>query len=155
VVALQTGTIEWDQPARQSYQAGQPLPIRLRVTNPTTGEREYQLYLGLYDPGTRQLIEGTLQVVAVDNQQSFTVPAQSYVAMEGEVTVDRTNVILALSLYDVAADGVVSQVATLLEGPAPPPSAGGGLEQLIPIVGLGLVAGMMVPMTEMLRERRQ
>jgi hypothetical protein len=146
----QTGTLEWDQRPRQSYQPGTALPMALRVANPTDAGREYRLYLGLYDPQTRQLIPGTLEVVPVDGQQSFIVPARSSVQLQGDVTLDRTNVILALSLYDVVADAVVAQVATLLEGAAPPPGGDGGLGGvftfIVPLLGLGLVFGVMGPM---------
>lgn len=160
VTALQTGTLEWDQPARQAYRAGTPLPMQLRVTNPTEGDRAYRLYLGLYDPQTQQLLPDTLQAIPVDGQESFTIPAQSYVVLQGDVTVDRTGVILALSLYDVAADAVVSQVATVLEGTeAPPGTPGGGLDQIFPLLGGVMALGMMgavVPMfTGMFKRQRE
>ena len=141
------GYIEWNLPGVLKYQAGQAIPVVLRVTNPSPEAREYQLYLGLYDPETRELIPETLQLVKVDEKDSFIVAGGSYVQMEGEVTFDRTNVIFAILLYDVASDTTPSYVATQLSAPALAPTTPGW--DLTPILG-GVFAiavlGMMVPM---------
>lgn len=151
VVALQTGVLEWDQPERQRYQPNTPLAVRLRVTNPTDAAREYQLYMGLYHPETAQLIQGTYSLIKVDGQESFSVAASSYVEMQGEITVDRTNVFLGIFLHDVAADEVVSGVGTLLE------AAPSIFEQLTPLIGVGVIGaavGMVLPMTRKMFKKK-
>lgn len=149
VVALQTGVLQWNQPERQTYQPGTPLGVRLRVANPTAADREYRLYLGLYDPQTGLLIQDTWSLIAVDGQEKFTVPAGSYVEMQGDITVDRTGVILGMALFDVATGEYVSVVETLLE------AAPTIWDQLLPLVGLALaggVVGAVIPRA--IRERR-
>jgi hypothetical protein len=136
------GYIEWNVPAALEYQPGQAIPIVLRVTNPSPEAREYQLYLGLFDPETGELIPDTLGLIRVDEKDSFTVAGGSYVEMEGEVTVDRTNVILAILLYDVASDTTPSYVATQLSAPAP----GWDLTPLLAGVFAIAMVGMVAPM---------
>ena len=143
------GYIEWNLPEVLEYQAGQAIPMVLRVTNPSTEAREYQLYLGLYDPETGELIPDTLELVRVDEEDSFTIAGESYIEMEGEIAIDRTNVTLAILLYDVASETTPSYVATLLSAPV------AGLD-LTPVLG-GFFAiaalGMMVPVIpEMFKE---
>jgi len=143
------GYIEWNLPEVLECQAGQAIPMVLRVTNPSTEAREYQFYLGLYDPETGELIPDTLELVEVNEEDSFTIAGESYVEMEGEIAIDRTNVTLAILLYDLASETTPSYVATLLSAPA------AGLD-LTPVFG-GFFAiaalGMMVPaMTKMFKE---
>ena len=144
VTALQTGILEWNQPERQAYQAGASLSLSMVVSNPTAVVREYQLYLGLYDPDTGQLIEGTGGLILVDEKETFSVAAGGYVELQGSLTLDYTNVILAISLYDVAEGALASQVATLLEGES------SMWEGIMPLMGGVLAIGMMgamIPMT--------
>jgi hypothetical protein len=145
------GYIEWNLPGQLQYQPGEAIPMVLRVSNPSAEAREYQLYLGLFDPETRELIPDTMELIQVNGGNSFTVAGGSYIEMEGEVAVGQSNVILALLLYDVASDTVPSHLEASLVAP------GAGLE-LTPLWG-GMFAlaavGMMVPLiTDVFREEK-
>jgi len=143
------GYIEWNLPEVLEYQAGQAIPMMLRVTNPSIEAREYQLYLGLYDPETGELIADTLELVEVNEEDSFTVAGESYIEMEGDLAVDRSNVTLAILLYDVASETTSSYVATLLSTPA----AGQDLTPVFGSIFAIAALGMMVPaMTGMSKE---
>jgi len=145
IKASQTGygSIEWNLPGELEYQAGQAIPMVLIVTNPSPEAREYHLYLGLYDPETSELIPDTLEVIGVNESDSFTVAGESYIQMEGELSLESTGVILAILLYDVASDNVPGYVTVLLSSPDT------GSSNLDSILG-GMVAvmaiGMIVPM---------
>ena len=136
------GYIEWNLPEALEYQPGQPIPIVLQVTNPSTEDREYQLYVGLFDPETGELIPDTLGLIQVDEEDSFTIAGESYIQMEGEVTSDQTNVILSILLYDAASDTFPSYVAVQLLAPA------SGWDLTSVFGGFFAVAalGMMMPM---------
>ena len=133
------GHIEWNLPQTLDYQPGQPILIVLRVTNPTPAAREYKLFKGLYDPQTKELIPETLGLITVDNRESFTVPGESWVQMEGEIVIDRSNVIFAIILYDVALNTPLTYVATHLVAPTP----GLGLTPIIGGLFAVAVLGMM------------
>ena len=152
VVGLQQdgyGYIEWNLPEALEYQAEQALPMVLRVTNPSAEAREYQLYLGLYDPETGELIPDTLQLLLVNEEESFIISGESYIEMEGDVAIDRTNVTLAILLYDVASETTLSYVATLLTAPA----AGSDLTPVLGGFFTIAALGMMMPaMTGMFKE---
>ncbi len=144
VVGLQQdgyGYIEWNLPEALEYQAEQALPMVLRVTNPSAEAREYQLYLGLYDPETGELIPDTLQLLLVNEEESFIISGESYIEMEGDVAIDRTNVTLAILLYDVASETTLSYVATLLTAPA----AGSDLTPVLGGFFTIAALGMMMP----------
>jgi len=145
------GYIEWNLPGQLQYQPGEVIPMVLRVSNPSAEAREYQLYLGLFDPETRELIPDTMELIQVNGGNSFTVAGGSYIEMEGEVSVGQSNVILALLLYDVASDTVPSHLEASLVAP-------GGALELTPLWG-GMFAlaavGMMVPLiTDLFQEEK-
>ena len=144
IKASQTGygNIEWNLSGELEYQAGQAIPMVLKVTNPGAEAREYQLYLGLYDTETSELIPDTLEVINVNESDSFTVAGESYIQMEGEISLDRTDVILAILLYDVASDSIPGYVTVLLLSP----SAGSDLSSVLGGFVAVAVLGMMIPM---------
>ena len=148
VVGLQAGYghIDWNLPPTLEYQPGQPIHIVLRVINPGPETREYQLYKGLFDPLTGELIPNALWLLKVDQRESFTVPAGGWVQMEGEITVDRTGVILAIILFDVALATSIYYAAVHLLGVAPPPALPPG-QDLAPILGGFLAVAVLGMMT--------
>ena len=144
IKASQTGygSIAWNLPGELEYQVGQAIPMVLEVTNPSAEAREYQLYLGLYDPETSELIPDTLEVISVNESDSFTIAGASYIEMEGEISLERTGITLAVLLYDVASDSVPGYVAVLLS----PPNTGSGLSSILGGLIAVAVIGMMIPM---------
>ena len=135
------GYIEWNLPEALEYQAGQTIPMVLKVTNPGLEAREYQLYLGLYNTESGELIPDTLQLLLVNEEEGFTISGESYVEMEGEVIVDRANIILAIMLYDVASETTPGYVSIML-------TAAAAELNLVPVINgmFGIAAlGMMVP----------
>jgi len=136
------GSIAWNLPEGLEYQAGQVIPMVLEVTNPSPEAREYQLYLGLYDPETSELIPDTLEVINVNESDSFIIAGASYIQMEGEIVLDCTGIIQAVLLYDVASDSVPGYVAVLLS----PPDAGSNLNSMLGGFVTIAAIGMMIPM---------
>ena len=135
------GYIEWNLPEAVEYQAGQVIPMVLKVTNPGLESREYRLYLGLYNIESGELIADTLQLLLVNEEEGFTISGGSYVEMEGEVSVDRDSVILVIMLYDVASDITPGYVSVML-------TAAAAELNLVPVInGMFSIAalGMMVP----------
>lgn len=135
------GYIAWNLPEGLEYQAGQAIPMVLEVTNPGTEAREYQLYLGLYDPEISELIPDTLEVIQVNESDSLIIAGSSYIQMEGEIVLDRTSIILAVLLYDVASDSVPGYVAVLLS----PPDAGTNLNSMLGGFVAVAAIGMIIP----------
>ena len=151
------GSIEWNQPESQVYQPGQALAVEIHITNPTVADREYQLYLGLYNPDTQEVIPDTWNLIPVDGEPSFIVAAGAVAEMTGELTLDQTGVLLVVVLYDVATDLVVGVVTTLLEAPETQ-NPGTGLENLMPLISGVMVMGMMgaiLPMTTRMFRRKE
>jgi len=135
------GSIAWNLPEALEYQVGQAIPMVLEVTNPSTEAREYQLYLGLYDPATNELIPDTLEVIKVNESESFVIAGASFIQMEGEIVLDCSGIILAVLLYDVASDSVPGYVAVLLS----PPDAGSNLSSMLGGFVAVAAIGMMIP----------
>lgn len=136
------GSIAWNLPGELEYQVGQAIPMVLEVTNPSAEAREYQLYLGLYDPETGELVPDTLEVISVNESDSFIIASASYIQMEGEVSPDRTGIILAVLLYEVGSDSVPGYVEVLLS----PPETGIDLSSILGGLVAVAVIGMIIPM---------
>jgi len=135
------GSIAWNLPEALEYQAGQAIPMVLEVSNPSTEAIEYQLYLGLYDSETNELIPDTLEVINVNESESFVIAGASYIQIEGEIVLDVTGIILAILLYDVGSDSVPGYVAVLLS----PPDAGSNMSSMLGGFVAIAAIGMMIP----------
>lgn len=146
VAGTQYGTIAWAlDGTTQVYAAGQVISLDLRVSNPTGADRDYRLDAGLYDPDTGTLISGTEAIIQVAGADTFTVTANSYRDIAALVTLNRTDVVLGISLYDVAEAGVDDMVSAHMVSEVPSP-----ISQMMPammtIVMVGLMAAMMAPL---------
>lgn len=154
VVAQALGSLSWDLPARVEYAPGAILPFTLGVGNPTTAQRSYGLQ-------AQALVGGEVVWFAdlvVDSAQWFPVAGGGSLTIQGQFQADQAGFVLRVVLIDQATNQVVAEVSTELVAPAAAPApptptpTPGMLEQVMPVVGLGLVMGLVAPMMGMFGE---
>ena len=129
------------RPAIAQFVAVSNLSVTFKIINPSTIERNYLIYLGLFDKSGSAIDTWMLpEEMAVAAGSSRQVPA----AMK----IDYSNCFLQASLYNVQTGGMSSALQVTLD---PPP---GLSEQIEPVVGfasgimmLGIVVGMVTGMT--------
>jgi hypothetical protein len=132
------GTITWTLEGTTCvYSAGTPLLLALRVSNPTASARDYQLIAALYDRGTGALIPDTAETLWVAGADRLSVEGNSYQDVEASIVLDRTDVILGITLFDIAEGGVDDLVSATMVSPVLVPAAE---------VPLAVMAGLMVGM---------
>jgi len=127
---METGELAWNLAQRTAHRAGSVLSITFTITNPTDIEKQYQIWIGLFDLSGPVITTFPLPdtfTVAGDNSQSFTV----------SVKVDYSNCVLQASLYDIETGRMGAALQTILEQP---PSL---IEQTAPAITGVMVVGMM------------
>jgi len=127
---METGELAWNLTQRTAHRAGSVLSITFTITNPTSVEKQYQIWIGLFDLSGPVITTFPLPdafTVAGDSSQSFTV----------SVKVDYSNCVLQASLYDVETGMMGAALQTVLEQPPSP------IEQTAPAVTGMMVVGMM------------
>jgi len=154
------GDIFWDLPPWITYMPGSDIGCVIYVANPTGEEKEYALMSHLSSEGAVISEES----VTVFGYSWFKVDPGDFIKLRGAFRFENTNVMLTLSLIERESDETTDAVATFLAQPAaaawPPewPGAPGApgetgalpnwslfMTTLLPIMMLGMVAGMVTP----------
>lgn len=140
VILEALGDLSWNLPSRMEYTPKTPVSFRMGVSNPTAQNRSYSLPYVL-SKGGQPIANGT---ILVDNQEWFAVEAGKAVSLEGSFSLDSNGVILTVGLAEQSSNQIVDQVSVELAAP------GGGtgdlLGSMMPLLSLGLVFGMIVPL---------
>ena len=154
------GDIFWDLPPWVTYMPGADIGCVIYVANPTDEEREYALMSHLSAEGMVISEES----VTVFGYSWFKVDPGDFIKLHGAFNFDNTGVTLTLSLIERESDEVTDAVATFLAepdaaawppewpgAPGAPGEPGGSsgwslfMSMLMPIMMLGMVAGMLAP----------
>ena len=108
---METGELEWNLAQSTQHRAGSALNVAFTITNPMTLEKQYQIWIGLFDLGGAVITTFALP-------DTFTVSGESSQSFSISVKVDYSNCILEASLYDVETGGMGAALQTVLEQPA-------------------------------------
>ncbi|MBA7689880.1 hypothetical protein ES703_98399 [subsurface metagenome] len=123
---MKAGELRWNLTSKTSHQAGATLAITFTIRNTTATEREYRVYIGLFDLTGPVITTWPLPdsfVVAGESERSFSV----------NVKVDYSNCIMQSSLYDIQTGEMGASLQTVLEQPpVPEPPPSGRLEDWFP-----------------------
>lgn len=124
------GKLGWNLTQTTSHSPGAVLQFFFSITNNTTTERQFKVWIALFDQTTGAVIEaGPLPetfIVAGESEQSFPVSSK----------VNYSNCIMQASLYDITTGEMGAALQTILEQPP------GTIEQISPI--FGMVAAVLV-----------
>lgn len=168
VTQVVTPSLHWwldgqQDPQSMTYTPGQALQARIGIGLPAEAEssRDYGLLVFLADAETGNVIQGTVAALLMDGSQTFTLSPGETKEAEGSINPSELAahaaagmplpVYLALAAYDAALEEIAARQAVLLEGAAP-----GMMEQMIPLIGVGLmgaVVGMVLPMSRKMLRR--
>ena len=107
------GKIFWNLPPQVSYTTGEKLPCAITVVNPTDAPQEYRLGARL----SSDSVVVSEEDVPVNGEETFTLPAQGRLSLEGAFVTDRTSVILDLFLCDKDRNAL-DKVSTFLSSPS-------------------------------------
>ena len=134
---METGELGWSLPHVTAHHAGSLLNITFEITNPTAAERQYQVYIGLFD------LSGPV-ITTFPLPDTFAVAGGSTQLFTVSIRIDYSNCILQGSLYDIETGRMGATLQTILEQPPSP------IEQVSPVItgvtGLalvGMVAGII------------
>lgn len=118
---METGEMGWSLTPVTAHGAGSILNITFEITNPTVAERQYKVYIGLFD------LSGPV-ITTFPLTDTFAVAAGSTQLFTVSIRIDYSNCILQGSLYDIETGRMGASLQTILELP---PGVG---EQIAPIV---------------------
>jgi len=129
-----TGELEWNLTQSTSHAAGEALNVTFKITNPTANERQYKIYIGLFDLAGPVITTWPLP-------DTFVVPGESEQSITIGIEIDYSNCIMQASLYDIETGEMGAALQTVLEQPPSP------IEQISPaitaVVGIAAL-GMIV-----------
>lgn len=132
--AMQVGKLGWNLTGETSHQAGSILQFIISITNYTSVERQFKVWIGLFDQATGAVIEtGALPEVfsvAGESEQSFSV----------SIRIDYSNCIMKANLYDIETGEMSIGLQTILEQP---PSLVEQFSPMLGMVGAVLVLGIV------------
>ena len=127
---METGELAWSLTQRTAHQSGSVLSITFTITNPTTVEKQYQIWIGLFD------VSGSV-ITTFPLPDTFTIAGESEQTFTVSVKIDYSNCILQASLYDIETGEMVAALQTILDQP---PSV---IEQMSPVLMGAMVVGVI------------
>jgi hypothetical protein len=157
------GDVFWDLPPWISYIAGTDLGFSLYVATPTDTAKEYALISNLSQDST-VLSEESIKVFGY---AWFQVEPGDWVRLHGSLRLEDTNCLLTVLLVEKETEEVVDSVSTYLRMPTtsalPPAWPGSGttvettdlMGLIYPLMMLGLIGAMIVPMFKDTEEKKQ
>ena len=127
---METGELAWNLTQKTAHRAGSVLSITFTITNPTTVEKQYQIWIGLFD------VSGPV-ITTFPLPDTFTVAANSEQTFTVSVKIDYSNCVLQASLYDIETGEMGAALQTILEQPP------GVIEQFSSAITGMMVVGMI------------
>jgi len=124
------GELEWNLTEKTPHRAGSLLNITFKITNSTANERQYKIYIGLFD------LSGPV-ITTFPLPDTFTIGANSEQTFAVSTKIDYSNCILQASLYDVMTGEMGAALQTILEQP---PNI---IEQTSPVLMWMMVIGII------------
>jgi len=115
------GSLSWNLLQKTAHNAGSTLSITFKIRNPSAADRQYQIYLGLFD------LSGSV-IATWPLPDTITVEGSSEKLVSPSVKIDYSNCILQASLCDVQTGGMGAALQTILEQPPSP------IEQVAPVI---------------------
>ena len=127
---METGELAWNLAQKTAHHAGSALSITFTITNLTTVEKQYQVWIGLFD------LSGPV-ITTFPLPDTFTLAGEASQSFTVSVGIDYSNCVLQASLYDIETGGMGAALQTILEQP---PNI---VEQISPALMGVVVVGMM------------
>lgn len=136
------------------YQPYTIIAFDLHITNPTTATRTYRLSSAKYDPVTGGLILGSETALLVSGSEEFTVDAGTPLDVTILGYVDATDVLVGISLYDVAEAGVDDSITVALVSVSVGETTdtfASMMPMLMIVMMMGMMVAMITPTTKSIR----
>lgn len=150
------GDLFWDVAPSMVYTAGAEFHARIYVANITDVDRQYML-MATVSREDQALSEFP---VTVDGASWFTVEANNVVSLPGAMTVDYTDAVLTLSLYERESNEATDSVFTVLGSqgtqyfpqlPGLPQLPAGAADMMSPLTTLIMLVVVMMMLSGMMK----